>query len=301
MNLSPSPRITDVVLAGDVDAAEFQPLVRWLRHQPTLRLTGQFSELGALLRSTDADVRRTEFVIVLQSRSDQFPKTEADQLTARLWHGTLICGLGAWCESDGRTRSIWPVAATVPIRFAQSVIQLELLRSSCVRESLPPTASGEEVFSDRCDDESLWTLPASLEGMQALVVSPDRIWRQTVVQLGDAVGLRCLTVPLATPDGRHRNPLPGSERSLVIHDLDPWSGPIAVSLSVIRQTYPAAVVMGVTEEICLHQRTEWSSLAGVAPRLDFIHGLLPVLRQVWLEQRGKPTLSDHKASIRHAS
>ncbi|MCA9064332.1 MAG: hypothetical protein KDA96_14780, partial [Planctomycetaceae bacterium] len=190
-----NPRVP-VVVVGSIDSPEFTDLMDWMRQHRSIHVVATWRRLVDVLSAAALQGQYSRFVIVLQSWSDQFDKAEADQLLAQSWNGTLLCCQGSWCESDGRTRSIWPVSVTVPVRFARSVIDFEITRFCGQIPSPPPTAGAEEIFSDRCSARSARDSSSqrvSVGHEHVLIVSDDRAWRDTVSEMLHKEGMHCST------------------------------------------------------------------------------------------------------------
>ena len=87
-----------------------------------------------------------QLIIVWQTWSDQFSKTQIQRLIATLPLARLVCFYGPWCESDGRNRDLWPLPVRVPqLCFAEKVrFELEVIQGE--RLPIPLTASRDEYF-----------------------------------------------------------------------------------------------------------------------------------------------------------
>src|SRR6266478_2313160 len=91
--------------------------------------------VNAVLLGTDlVGVRRLaggegwhpDLIVVLQSWSDQFSESDVHDLIAHCPLARIVCCFGPWCDSDGRTRSIWPLAVRVPVAAASTRLEREL-------------------------------------------------------------------------------------------------------------------------------------------------------------------------------
>ena len=87
-----------------------------------------------------------DLVIVCQLCSDEFTEADVRRLLGLFPLARFVCCYGPWCESDGRTRDIWPLAVRVPARFAADRVRRELEVIQGVRPPLPLTASRDEIF-----------------------------------------------------------------------------------------------------------------------------------------------------------
>ena len=95
-----------------------------------------------------------DLVVVSQTWSDEFSRDEVQRLIAECAFTRMIVAYGPWCDSDGRNRSIWPLAVRMPINLLESRLKREVDVLSGRREPLPLTASRDEIFEfDRGHDE----------------------------------------------------------------------------------------------------------------------------------------------------
>jgi hypothetical protein len=88
-----------------------------------------------------------DLCIVLQGWPDEIPSRIVHEIIAACAAGRLICCLGPWCASAGRTRAIWPPAICVPVEHFASRLAFELSVLSGERPPLPATASRDEAFA----------------------------------------------------------------------------------------------------------------------------------------------------------
>ena len=137
-----------LLVIGDWQRSEMSPIRDWVNAVGSQAIVRQFSDLP-----DDALLEPPDLVIVCQSWPDEFP---ASEVSAALGRGPLAlwaCGYGAWCDSDGRTRSIWPISVRVPIGEAESRLNhLWRIVTQHDGEPLPLTASRDEAFAfDQCD------------------------------------------------------------------------------------------------------------------------------------------------------
>ncbi len=156
-----------------------------------------------------------DLIVVLQTWSDQFSTGDVLKLLSLAPLARMVCAAGSWCDSDGRTRTSWPLAVRIRAVDAPGRIDREigLLRSaakgsgaadSVRRSALPLTASRAEVFAaDLAED------PMIAPGIaEVLVQSPDRAWKEMIER---AMGiLPSLGAEVGPP-------------AVVVFDVDPWS------------------------------------------------------------------------------
>lgn len=87
-----------------------------------------------------------DLVLVCQHWPDEFTERDMLRILALYPLARLTCCYGPWCQSDGRSRDIWPLAARVPVQAAAERIARELEVVAGTRRPLPLTASRDEVF-----------------------------------------------------------------------------------------------------------------------------------------------------------
>ncbi len=133
-----------ILVVGDRDRAEMWPIRDWLQ---SLGDSANVRHSPRLPPGTTDEQPLPDLVVVCQSWPDEFSSVE---VSACLGHWPLtqwvVC-FGSWCESDGRTRDIWPIGLRVPARAAVSRLQRvwEIVRGGRP-EPLPVTASRDEAF-----------------------------------------------------------------------------------------------------------------------------------------------------------
>jgi hypothetical protein len=176
-----------------------------------------------------------DLIVVLQTWSDQFSPADVLQLLSLAPLARMVCAAGAWCDSDSRTRTSWPLAVRIRAVDALGRIEREiaLLRSAAkgsgaadsVRQSaLPLTASRAEVFAADLAEDPM-TAPGIAGG---LVQSPDRAWKEMIEQ---ALGI---SQPHNTEDGAP---------AVVVFDADPWSTSRRKALQAAHAHWPGTLVI----------------------------------------------------------
>ena len=190
----PSHLHQPVLLLGDFTHPEFQGVVSLLRgavlHQ---RLQEAVTVREARVLYSPGR-QPPELVVICQTWSDQFSAEEIQGLIAWLPFARFIGCYGPWCDSDGRTRELWPLAVRIPAAQAVSVVaeSLRELQSPAPSRSaspgmkgtslavrsvrLPLTASRAEIFAARYGHPTA----ASLQSLAVAVNSPDRAWREMI-------------------------------------------------------------------------------------------------------------------------
>jgi hypothetical protein len=175
-----------------------------------------------------------QLVVVIQTWPDQFSSGYILKLLTRFPLARLVCCQGPWCDSDGRTRDLWPAACRVrleiaPVRIARELALVEMSvapQSPAASADRPPapaflplTASRAEVFafdfSERLDDARP---PRSVA-----VESPDGTFRE-MLRRARRAGF--------TAAGIDQPP----SADVIVWDADPWD---AIRADILRQMHSA--------------------------------------------------------------
>lgn len=228
-----------------------------------------------------------DLVVVFQSFSDQFRRSSVEALIGRTIFGRLLCCYGPWCESDGRNRNLWPDSVRVPLRLAAGMIRSEIGAIVDEADPLPPTAARDEIFTHRLYQSDSQRNSENVTDVNAIVVSPDRVFGETLRASLEELGIACQTLPLLEADSSLSRDQPTAKQvSLVLHDVDPWCGVVADSLSRVRHLWPSADVFGVATmpDAGIASELADESLRGVIPKLDLQLGLQHQLRH-WFEEK----------------
>ena len=115
-----SPR--SVLLLGDLHAAEFGAVIALLRGAVSHRRLWECERFADLEARVAERSPRIELVVVCQGWSDQFSRSQVHSLLSSQPLARVVCCHGAWCESDGRTRDLWPLAVRLPVDEAARCI-----------------------------------------------------------------------------------------------------------------------------------------------------------------------------------
>lgn len=230
---SESARIS-VLLLGDARDLEMAPIASRVRAS-----AGNDSRVVADVESAFELVGSTgwhpDLIVILQTWSDQFSATDVLKLLSLTPLARVVCAAGAWCDSDGRTRSSWPIA--VRIRAVDALARIErelaLLRQTTGEAKepgpsaivLPLTASRAEVFHADMNHEA----PASIDGSQIIVRSPDCAW----------LGMIEAAFGIGPTSSRGRTKPPKA----VLVDVDPWGEPAQSLMRAAKTISPGARVI----------------------------------------------------------
>ncbi len=262
-----------VALIGPGGRREFRELIGWLCEHADIRVTDEFADIDTAIQSDR--LSDCHLTLVLQSYSDQYTAADINQLIGQTLFQRLLCCYGAWCESDGRNRALWPDALRVPVRLAQSIIELELPSIGAEADPIPPTAARDEIFAHR-----LIEAPSDKDfrELNAAIIGADRIIRRTTTATLKELGLRTISLPLIITDPKKTirpQETPRGPIHLVLHDLDPFGSAIKKSLQAARLMFPAAKILGLATmpDAGLTAEVADEPLHGIVPKLDMQHGL----------------------------
>jgi CheY-like chemotaxis protein len=130
-----------VLLVGDVDGAEFQQCLAWLRQNARLTVSSSLTFAARWLQSDSAADCR--FIMLVQQRPGQFSRRDVERLHGAAPLARLVGLLGSWCE--GETRSGHPFHGVIRIYWHQfpwrAAWEWKALQSGYGSWSLARTAS----------------------------------------------------------------------------------------------------------------------------------------------------------------
>jgi hypothetical protein len=188
------------LLVGQASNSEMLPIAEFLRNNRSIR---QIETVSSVARINSAACN-PDLVVVFQSWSDEFSKTDVYDLMAQLPLARCVCCYGVWCESDGHNCDTWPLATRTPACTAVKRIRLELDVLRGKRTALPLTASRDEIFEfTACDESEHAEQPSSVA-----VVSPDSQYRSWLVDLLRAANVETKEL---------------NDAGIVLWDVDPWN------------------------------------------------------------------------------
>jgi hypothetical protein len=231
------------VIIGRDDGHTFRDLLYVLRQNDQLHLNAQYLTLSDALTAGLGKTVKADFVVVLQSWSDEFAQPEINELIGRMLFGRILCCYGSWCTADGRSHELWPVAFRVPAASAATLIELEL--AGFRNETLPlfPMSAGEEVFAHRCRFPD--AVGPAIRRM-AVVVSDDSVLRKTVA--GILATLNCETTGLPLTGDAICSHLKSCSINpdLAIVDLDGTKDDVQSGLDALRSEVRLTTVVGMS-------------------------------------------------------
>ena len=137
-------RVPLILILGDWDRAEMASIKAWVQD---LGQSASVRHRLAMVCLGDLDETSPDIVIVCQSWPDEFSATDVSSQLGRWPLALWACCFGAWCESDGRNRPIWPIGIRVPARAAIARLNhLWAIVTGVSQVLLPVTASRDEAF-----------------------------------------------------------------------------------------------------------------------------------------------------------
>src|SRR4029077_20396015 len=260
------------LIIGDTSPAEFTPVVDLIRRRMDASSLRWEPDFNAFRKAT-ASGWWPEMIVILQAWADQYPAWEVEALISLCPLARIMCCFGPWCDSDGRSRSIWPLGVRVPAAAFASRFEHELALLSGGRDagpSLPLTASRTEIFEfDFADSKARQTSAAA----EASVVSPDRRFGEMVVSALRKSGLSA---------GQWHD---AGAAATVIFDADPWNEERGKALAAIRAAQPQSQLVACVGFSRPHLETElhdagadavWFKLSPLTDLMERLDELRPL-------------------------
>ncbi|MDB5345886.1 MAG: hypothetical protein JWP89_4263 [Schlesneria sp.] len=220
-----------ILIIGQTNRAEAQSLMEWI--PATLEGARLTQHVGMELAVVEL-VRTQQIpdlIVVIQSHLDEYCQRDLDELGRLAPLARWVVCSGAWCESEGRTRHLWPLAVRVPLRSAplRLLDEWRLLCGENVKP-LPLSGSREEAF-----DADHSPLVKETVSISVLVDSPDaeyaRYLCELLVESGHAV--------LASDASGNPSP------QVILCDLDPWGPARRQRAEYLQARDPHAQLVGL--------------------------------------------------------
>lgn len=169
-------------------------------------------------------------IIVCQNWPDEFDSDELGGLISRFPISRFICCYGVWCESDGRTRTEWPLSVRVPARSAHVRIRQEwdIIHGKAI--ALPLTAGRDEVFQSETFFEQF---RLDIDGVSPLIK----------LNSGDCHYKAMLEELIVSWGGKIAKEDQNDNVELLIIDLDPWE--LVMDELIVQDSLPKMI--GVME------------------------------------------------------
>jgi hypothetical protein len=170
-----------------------RPLVDWVEARATSDGLRKFASMSDF-RSACPLNWHPELIVVLEAHPDEYARGDVELLVASNPVSRIVCCAGAWSESAGRTRSVWPLAMRVAVVHAVARLEREwrlVTNQSCV-PPLPATGNREEWFAAHHPPLATGDCDAAIT---VGVLSPDPSYRQMLVDLVQTGGFRVAQYP----------------------------------------------------------------------------------------------------------
>ena len=180
------------------------------------------STLHTALQLEDASF---DMIIVLQHWPDEFPSEQAIRLIDRYPLSRLIVCCGPWCDSDGRTRGVWPQAVRVRADRAPQRLRHECDVMQGEKLPLPKTASRDETYSF----DSLDSPAVCGRCIRAGVITADPAIHDWVTSALSAMG---------------HVPVSGNDGELLIVDVDPIDAETESRIRMLSEHRPVIALAG---------------------------------------------------------
>ncbi|MEJ7594817.1 MAG: hypothetical protein WKF77_25105, partial [Planctomycetaceae bacterium] len=199
--------------------------------------------LLAALKAEPGQTMSADFVIVLQSCSDEFAQHEINDLIGHMMFGRILCCYGPWCLADGRSHELWPVAFRIPARSAASLLEMELLGFQADTHALFPMSAGEEVFAHRSQFPDVIRPPVR---RNAIVLSDDSELRTTVARILTALDCECTNLPMSVSAIRSHLASLNDTILLAIIDIDAAKDDMQACFDVLHTEFRITTFAGMS-------------------------------------------------------
>ena len=230
-----------LMVTGDLTRAEAADVQAWIAQSVPQENWRHFSKLSDGIRILETSAWIPDLIVFIQSWPDEYSRQEIDQIGRLVPLARWLVGYGPWCESDGRTRDIWPLAVRVPLHSAATRLQREWHGLSEPGEiPILMSASREEAFA--ADHPSIEPpgAPASV-----VVCSPDGEYQRYLLEL---LKLNGLSASAREEFESSIAPVAGSNQeslAVILFDLDPWGVERRTALLDVVATHTSARIVGL--------------------------------------------------------
>ncbi len=214
---TPAFKTADVVIIVRNNDGAFHDLLLSLRQDSRMRVVAEFQSLSAALSAGLGQTSAADFVVVLQSYSDEYAPDQINDFIGRLLFARIVVCYGPWCRADGRSHELWPVAFRIPVASAAALIELEFVGFQTEAQPLFPMSAGEEVFAHR---SVFPEVSGSAVHRRVMVISNDFRIRSTLTGILDVLSCESTSLPMVGSSIRsYLNSQPG-DFDFVVIDLD---------------------------------------------------------------------------------
>ena len=241
-----------VAIVGNRTQTLFFELIDFLQRSSSIRIIGQYDTIADALQQGLGQSEAADFVVVLQTFSDEYSQQEASLLIGQMLFGRMVCCYGHWCQSDGRSHEIWPVSMRVPIHSAVPIIMRELEAFQNGEAPLSPMSAAEEVFIHRYRED---INPSSFDDRSCVIISDEVHLRRTARQVCENLGWRTQECPcsiseiemaLATMSRTALTSQRTGSQITILLDLDPLDDLCLSTLRWLREKHVSCDIHGLT-------------------------------------------------------
>ncbi|MDF1743263.1 MAG: hypothetical protein P1V19_06180 [Gimesia sp.] len=199
------PKQEFVLILGNSQTLEMSPVLDAVSKICQKVRIADFSCLNA----NSTEVESPGLIVICQNWSDEFSRNDWNDLVKRFPISRFVCCYGVWCESDGRTREVWPLSTRVPARYARIRIQQEWDIVQGKENAFPLTAGRDEIFQLQVTAESC-------------KLNVDSDFPLIGIHSGDRSYQTMLEEMIISWGAQVANKSQQCEADLLILDLDPW-------------------------------------------------------------------------------
>jgi hypothetical protein len=192
-----------------------------------------------------------DLIVVLQQHPDDHSPQQVRDLLNSCPLSRLIIGYGPWCESDGRTRQLWPPACRVPEGRLLPRVRRELAVVRGESPALPLTADRDECW----EHDFATVATAAARPLSVAVSTPDPAVAEWLAEALTTAG--------------HRIVASESAADVLLFDADPWNAQRSdVLKNILRQhvTLPVVALAGYLRK-AEQQSLRESGVRSVASKL----------------------------------
>lgn len=193
-----------------------------------LRPDVEVSWRGAMQHAPESETPPDVVVVFQEHPEDNSPQQIRKLLNSSPLARWIVC-YGPWCESDGRTRQLWPVACRVPRSMLLPRLCRELSVALGEAPPLPLTANRDE-----CWESSFAAAPMSAGQQLGIAISsPDPAIAEWLEEALRTAGHRIESLSHETAD-------------VLLFDADPWTAQRAEALAKILRQHHALPIVALT-------------------------------------------------------
>lgn len=210
-----------------------------------------------------------DLVVVAQDWPDQFSRGDVQRLMADGPLARLLCVYGPWCESDGRSREIWPAGVRVPLERAAGRLRHELAVICGEQPPIPWTATRDELLAVDYAIGGTESVPRRFVAIRAV----DRVYRE---MLSDALIAAGFLID------------EGGAAALNLWDADPWMSARQAEFTPERQGGSSKIHIALTSVPWQEPELLAAGFSRVVSKLAPAPVLIAALRAASSDERDVP-------------